>query len=42
MTLIDGRHIDFRVRATEGAKEIGLGTHSRAIIDMAKFAERLR
>ena len=42
MTLIDGRHIDFRVRATEGGKEIGLGTHSRAVIDMAKFAERLR
>jgi fluoroacetyl-CoA thioesterase len=42
VTLIDGRHIDFRVRATEGGKEIGLGTHSRAVIDMAKFAERLR
>jgi fluoroacetyl-CoA thioesterase len=38
----EGRRVEFRVRATEGGKEIGLGTHSRAVIDMAKFAERLR
>jgi fluoroacetyl-CoA thioesterase len=41
VTGVDGRHIEFRVRATEGGKEIGLGIHSRAVIDMAKFAERL-
>jgi fluoroacetyl-CoA thioesterase len=38
---VDGRKIAFKVRATEGLKEIGVGSHSRAVIDAAKFAERL-
>jgi fluoroacetyl-CoA thioesterase len=42
VTGVDGRRIAFRVRATEGGKEIGVGTHSRAVIDLAKFAERLK
>jgi fluoroacetyl-CoA thioesterase len=42
VTGVDGRHIEYRVRATEGGKEIGVGTHSRAVIDLAKFAERLK
>ena len=29
------------VRATEGAKEIGVGSHSRVIIDVAEFVRRL-
>jgi fluoroacetyl-CoA thioesterase len=41
VTNVDGRRIEFAVRATEGEKEIGTGTHSRAVIDMAKFARRL-
>ena len=41
VTKIDGRRIEFAVRATEGGKEIGTGSHSRAVIDAAKFAERL-
>jgi fluoroacetyl-CoA thioesterase len=41
VTGVDGRRIEFRVRATEGAKEIGAGSHSRAVIDIAKFAKRL-
>jgi fluoroacetyl-CoA thioesterase len=41
VTNVDGRRIEFRVRATEGTKEIGVGSHSRAVIDMAKFARRL-
>jgi len=39
---VDGRRIEFSVRATEGGKEIGVGSHCRAVIDAAKFAERLR
>jgi fluoroacetyl-CoA thioesterase len=42
VTGVDGRRIDFDVRATEGGKEIGVGSHSRALIDMAKFAQRLK
>jgi fluoroacetyl-CoA thioesterase len=41
VTGVDGRRIEFAVRATEGAKEIGVGSHSRAVIDAAKFAQRL-
>jgi fluoroacetyl-CoA thioesterase len=41
VTKVDGRRIEFQVRATEGDKEIGAGSHARAVIDMAKFARRL-
>ena len=41
VTKISGRRIEFSVRATEGGKEIGVGTHSRVVIDAAKFVERL-
>ena len=41
VTKVDGRQIEFAVRATEGTKEIGVGSHSRVVIDMAKFARRL-
>ena len=41
VTKVDGRRIEFRVRATEGDKEIGAGSHSRAVIDISKFAKRL-
>src|SRR5437762_13586485 len=34
VTKVDGRRVEFRVRATEGDKEIGVGSHSRAIIDL--------
>ncbi|MFZ3238530.1 MAG: thioesterase family protein [Stellaceae bacterium] len=42
VTKSDGRKIEFSVRAVEGEKEIGVGSHSRIVIDAAKFAERLR
>lgn len=41
VTKVTGRHIEFTVRATEGAKEIGVGTHARVVVDAAKFAQRL-
>ena len=41
MTKIEGRQIEFAVRATEGAKEIGVGSHSRVVIDMVKFTQGL-
>jgi fluoroacetyl-CoA thioesterase len=42
VTGVNGRRIDFRVRATEGVKEIGVGTHMRAVINLAKFADRMK
>jgi fluoroacetyl-CoA thioesterase len=41
VTKVDGRQIEFTVRATEGAKEIGAGSHTRVVIDVAKFTRRL-
>ena len=41
VTKVDGRQIEFTVRATDGDKEIGAGSHSRVVIDAAKFARRL-
>ena len=46
VTGVDGRRVDFAVRATEttgeGGREVGVGSHSRAVIDVARFTERLK
>ncbi|MGH7097550.1 MAG: thioesterase family protein [Stellaceae bacterium] len=42
VTAIDGRAVRFAVRAREGDREIGNGTHARAVIDIARFLRRLR
>lgn len=36
------RRAEFRVRATVGEKLIGEGTHQRAVINVARFAEKVR
>ncbi len=41
MTKVGGRQIEFTVRATEAAKEIGAGSHYRVVIDMDRFMRRL-
>jgi predicted thioesterase len=38
---VAGRHIEFRVHASDGDEEIGRGTHGRVVIDLAKFSARL-
>jgi len=42
VTAVDGRRIEFTIRARDGDEEIGVGTHERMVIDLAKFAERLK
>ena len=42
VTRIDGRRVEFTIRATDGTEAIGSGTHERVIIDLAKFAEQLK
>jgi len=42
VTKVDGRRVEFSVRAVDGAEQIGAGTHERTLIDLAKFAERLK
>ncbi len=39
---VDGRTVRFAVQAREGQKEIGNGTHTRVVIDIAGFMRRLR
>ncbi len=38
---VDGRRIEFKIEATDGAAAIGTGTHERMVIDMVRFVERL-
>ncbi len=39
---VEGRRVKFRVEARDSEQLIGEGTHERAVIDVARFAERLR
>jgi fluoroacetyl-CoA thioesterase len=42
VTSVDGRRVEFTIRAMDGAEVIGAGTHERVVIDLAKFSERLK
>ena len=42
VTEVDGRRIVFTIRAKDGTEVIGVGTHERMVIDLAKFSERLK
>ncbi|MFQ5340920.1 MAG: thioesterase family protein [Anaerolineae bacterium] len=41
LTDIDGRILKFRVTAEDENEQVGDGTHTRAIIDMARFQGRI-
>jgi len=41
ITQAEGRKISFALRACEGEKEIGSGTHMRFIVDAQKFMQKL-
>jgi fluoroacetyl-CoA thioesterase len=41
VTGTSGRHIEFTVKAMDGAEEIGRGTHGRVVVDLAKFSEHV-
>ena len=41
VTGIDGRKIEFALTASEGAKEIGSGTHTRFVVDAQRFMGKL-
>jgi len=38
---VEGRRVDFKVSASDGAEEIGNGTHQRIVIVLRSFNERL-
>ena len=39
---VDGRRLEFTIRALDGTEVIGTGTHERMIIELARFSERLK
>ena len=41
LTRVEGKRLEFRVRARDEREEIGAGTHERAIVDVARLAKRL-
>ena len=41
VTRVDGRRVEFNVRARDETEEIGAGTHERVIVDLARLARRL-
>jgi len=41
VTRVDGRRIEFSVRASDANEEIGIGTHERMLVDSAKLAARI-
>lgn len=41
LTRIDGRRLEFSVRAIDDTEEIGSGTHERMVIDVARLTKRL-
>jgi fluoroacetyl-CoA thioesterase len=42
VTKVEGRRVEFNVRAADEMDEIGTGTHSRAVVERSKFDERLK
>ncbi len=39
---VNDRRVEFRVQARLGEKIVGEGTHQRAIVNVARYAERIR
>jgi fluoroacetyl-CoA thioesterase len=42
VTKVEGRRLEFAVRAFDDLEQIGSGTHRRAVIDAAKFNDRIK
>jgi fluoroacetyl-CoA thioesterase len=42
VTRVDGRRIEFSIRASDGNEEIGAGTHERIVIDLRRLSDRMK
>jgi fluoroacetyl-CoA thioesterase len=42
VTGVDGRRIEYSIRATDGSEEIGAGTHERVVIQLSRLSERMK
>ena len=42
VTKVDGRRIEFSIRAADGSEEIGVGTHERVVLQISRLSERMK
>jgi fluoroacetyl-CoA thioesterase len=42
VTHVDGRRVEFSIRAVDGNEEIGVGTHERVVVQLSKLSERMK
>jgi fluoroacetyl-CoA thioesterase len=42
VTQVDGRRVEFSIRAADGSEEIGVGTHERVVVQLSKLSERMK
>lgn len=42
LVAVEGRRASFEVEASDGAEVVGRGTHERVVVDVSRFAARLR
>ena len=42
LTVVEGRQLHFRIEARDEHEVIGRGSHVRAVVQIARFAERMR
>lgn len=42
VTRVEGRRLEFSVRAFDEVEQVGSGTHRRAVVDAAKFNDRIK
>ncbi len=42
VTQVEGRRIEFAVRAADATEEIGVGTHERVVIELRRLSERMK
>jgi fluoroacetyl-CoA thioesterase len=42
VTHVEGRRVEFSIRATDGNEEIGVGTHERVVVQLSKLSERMK
>jgi len=42
VTHVKGRRVEFSIRAADGNEEIGVGTHERVVVQLARLSERMK
>ncbi len=42
VTKVEGRRVEFAIRAADENEEIGVGTHERVVVELSRLAERMR